>query len=104
MTDTPHPFVAVSELDRASGRQLELIQTEAGVVRLRDDAAGLWILIAAEDGSIMDRWAADEITTFLRLDADTVAAGPKAILAAIDAARAATAASDRSQHSPGGSR
>lgn len=82
-----HPFNDVAALDKLRDARLHLVQTDAGVVRLSDDDAQLWIMVASENGSIMDRWAADSEMEFLILENELVAQGPEIILAAIEQAR-----------------
>lgn len=78
-----HPFLAVAALDKAGDARLRLVHMDNGVTRLSDEEAGLWVMIARENGSIMDRWAADSEMEFLMLDDEAVSAGPESILTAI---------------------
>ncbi|SDE51095.1 hypothetical protein SAMN05421538_107110 [Paracoccus isoporae] len=88
-----HPFQAVAAADPS----LKLIGGGEGkATRLRDRETGLWVLIASEDGSIFDRWAADEGAPFCRVDDETVARGTDAILQRIREARL-TADQDRTE-------
>lgn len=91
MSPAPHPFDDVARLDAARGGGLQLLRDgDAGAVRLRDDAAMLWILLRRENGSIWDRWSDSDGYNFVFVEDATAAQGSAAILAQIDAARRAT--------------
>ena len=88
MTGLPHPFDTVAQLDAAEGGGLELLHSDDGrVVRLRDSAAGLWILMKSENGSMWDRWSDSGGLRFVMID-EPLRKDPEAILSRIDAARA----------------
>ncbi|GMG84075.1 hypothetical protein LNKW23_32890 [Paralimibaculum aggregatum] len=89
----PHPLAEVARLAEADGRlPLRLVEHGPGsAVRLKgrvrarrgEPERRLWIMIAAEDGSMLDRWSEADGAEFIRLGEAVAAAGPAAMLAEI---------------------
>ncbi len=79
MAQAPHILEQVIAL--AKGRDdFELVKGKGGQpVRLRNRAANLWIMRAAEDGSIFDRWSSDSGLQFVKLNETEIAQGPEAL-------------------------
>jgi len=81
MAEAQHILAQVIALAIQAGRaDFALFQGKNGQpVRIRNNAANLWIMRATEDGSMYDRWSDDEGKQLIKLTETEIEQGPAAL-------------------------